>query len=113
MGDEELNKIMMKADGDLDRLKDRCHELYEENQKLKELCDKYEEEHNTIFKEWQKDIQANKKAVEYIKEHPTKTWYYLKKNYNKKINPNTDLILCQVELLNILQNGSEEKNDKL
>ena len=33
---------------------------------LKELCDKYEEEHNTTFKEWQKDIQANKKAVEIL-----------------------------------------------
>lgn len=36
---------------------------------LQQLCDKYEEEHNTTFKEWQKDIQANKKAIEYIKEN--------------------------------------------
>lgn len=35
LSNEELNKIMMKADNDLDRLKDRCHELYEENERLK------------------------------------------------------------------------------
>lgn len=39
---------------------------------LKELCNKYEEEHNTTFKEWQKDIQANKRATEYIKQHTDK-----------------------------------------
>ena len=42
--------------------------LQEENKKLKELCDKYEEEHNTTFIEWQKDIKANKKAIEYIEQ---------------------------------------------
>lgn len=38
---------------------------------LKELCNKYEEEHNTTFKEWQKNIQANKKAIEYIRTQQT------------------------------------------
>ena len=47
----------------------KYNELKQENEKLKELCNKYEEEHNTTFKEWQKDIQANKKAVEFIKEN--------------------------------------------
>ena len=42
LSDEELNKIMMKADDDLDRLKDRCHELYEENKELKIKCNMYE-----------------------------------------------------------------------
>ena len=67
MNNDELNKILMKADVDLDSLKDRCHDLYEENQKLKDLCNKYEEEHNITFKKWQKDIQANKKAIESLK----------------------------------------------
>ena len=40
--------------------------LREENKKLKDLCDKYEEEHKTTFEEWKKDIKANKKAIEYI-----------------------------------------------
>lgn len=43
--------------------------LQEENIKLKELCNKYEEEHSTTFIEWQKDIKANKKAIEYIGQH--------------------------------------------
>lgn len=34
------------------------------NKELEELCNKYEEEHKTTFKIWQKDIQANKKAIE-------------------------------------------------
>lgn len=47
-------------------LLDYITNLQEENIKLKELCDKYEEEHNTTFEEWKKDIKANKKAIEYI-----------------------------------------------
>lgn len=42
LSDEELNKIIMKADDDLDRLKDRCHDLYEENKELKNKCNMYE-----------------------------------------------------------------------
>lgn len=42
LSDEELNKIIMKADDDLDRLKDRCHDLYEENKDLKNKCNMYE-----------------------------------------------------------------------
>lgn len=42
LSNEELNKIMMKADNDLDRLKDRCHDLYEENKELKDKCNMYE-----------------------------------------------------------------------
>ena len=51
---------------EIDLLKDYITNLQEENEQLKELCDKYEEEHNTTFIEWQKDIKANKKAIEYI-----------------------------------------------
>ena len=47
----------------------KYNELKQENEKLKELCDKYEEEHNITFKKWQKDIQANKKAIEYMKKY--------------------------------------------
>lgn len=42
LSNEELNKIMMKADDDLDKLKDRCHDLYEENKELKDKCNMYE-----------------------------------------------------------------------
>ena len=51
----------------------------QEIERLKELCDKYEEEHKTTFETWQKDIKENehlrtalnskesiiKKAIEY------------------------------------------------
>lgn len=43
LSDEELNKIMMKADADLDKLKDRCHDLYDENQRLKKANEILEE----------------------------------------------------------------------
>lgn len=42
LSNDELNKIMMKADDDLERLKDRCHDLYEENERLKEKVNMYE-----------------------------------------------------------------------
>lgn len=35
MIDEELNKIIIKADDELDQMKDRVHDLYNENQRLK------------------------------------------------------------------------------
>ena len=51
------------------------NELQKENKKLKELCDKYEEEHKTTFEEWKKDIKANKKAIEYINKYKNQNWY--------------------------------------
>ena len=44
------------------------NELQKDNKQLKDLCDKYEEEHSTTFEEWKKDIKANKKAIEYIEQ---------------------------------------------
>lgn len=86
-------------------------ELQEANERLKELCNKYEEEHNTTFQEWQQDILMNKatikdvefyksridKAIEYIKGMPDEMEYHglLYDNKEKKL------------LLNILQ-GSED-----
>ena len=102
MTNEELNKIMAKADDDLDRLKDRCHELYEENEKLKELCNKYEEEHNTTYQEWQKDIQANKKAIEWIENYTIQLGTFGGKEATKRsiVLSDDDVIS---NLLNILQ----------
>ena len=40
----------------------------EENKKLKDLCDKYEEEHNTTFIEWQKDINIIDELEKYLKK---------------------------------------------
>ena len=43
--------------------------LQQENEKLKELCDKYEEEHNTTFKEWQDIIEEHKIMKQLIIEN--------------------------------------------
>lgn len=73
---------------------------------LKELCNKYEEEHNTTFKEWQKDIQANKKAQEYMKKYvevlifEDGTEIYQVKNGNKFYE----------ELLDILEKNNATTN---
>ena len=53
------------------KLLDYITNLQEENIKLKELCDKYEEEHKTTFEYWKhlikEDYKArNEKAIEYI-----------------------------------------------
>jgi hypothetical protein len=47
------------------------NELQKENKKLKELCDKYEEEHSTTFEYWKHLVKEdyksrNEKAIEYI-----------------------------------------------
>ena len=40
--------------------------LREENKKLKALCDKYEEEHKTVFEEWKKTINIINELEKYI-----------------------------------------------
>lgn len=77
MTQEEANKMILDM-WSKERLAEewvrehiKYNELKQENEKLKELCNKYEEEHNTTFKEWQKNIQANKKAIEYIRTQQT------------------------------------------
>ena len=37
----------------------KCAKLEQEIERLKELCDKYEEEDKTTFETWQKDIKEN------------------------------------------------------
>ena len=88
MTNEELNKIMMKADNDLERLKDRCHELYEENERKERLITQYGEGMCAY---------ANRidKAIEYIKEN---SW----KCEGEWCIENAD------DLLNILQESDKE-----
>ena len=55
-------------------LLDYINNLQEENERLKELCDKYEEEHNTTFNYWKQLIKEDyksrcEKAIEYIKDN--------------------------------------------
>lgn len=57
--DNEETGEVIESKHTMNLLLDCITNLQEENERLKELCDKYEEEHNTTFKEWQKDIKAN------------------------------------------------------
>ena len=77
-------------------LLDYITNLQQENERLKELCDEYEEEHSNEFKIWKEerhellDYKSRcEKAIEYINTH------YLNAN--------------EPELLNILQNGSDSQ----
>lgn len=75
---------------------------------LQQLCNKYEEEHNTTFKEWQKDIQANKKAIEYIKEAIENGDYFEDDIATDISEPSYDKYVNSDSLLNILQNGDDK-----
>lgn len=43
--------------------------ILKENEQLKELCNKYEEEHKTTFETWLKDLARRKQAIDYITEN--------------------------------------------
>lgn len=82
------NGIRFLQFGIADEILDLITNLQEENKKLKELCDKYEEEHRTTFEYWKQLVKEDyksrcEKAIEYINTH------YLNAN--------------EPELLNILQ----------
>lgn len=54
------------------------NELQKENKKLKELCDKYEEEHKTTFIEWQKDINILKEIKQWLEVNDRYSQGYFK-----------------------------------
>ena len=99
------------------KLLDYITNLQEENERLKELCDKYEEEHSTAFKIWTMKMKEMpdyeeklnyksrcKKAIEYIENNKKETSScfngkeYVYRNFTLCCEPN--------DLLNILK-GSE------
>ena len=50
------------------------NQLKYENLQLKKLCDKYEEEHRTVFKIWKEHTQKNiDDAIKYIEENKEET----------------------------------------
>lgn len=64
---EELRKKITNLEYKNERLE-------EDNKQLKELCDKYEEEHSTTFNYWKQLIKEDyksrcEKAIEYIKDN--------------------------------------------
>lgn len=53
---ETLINVLVASREQVDKLQKRNKELKQEKERLKELCDKYEEEHKTTFEEWKKTI---------------------------------------------------------
>ena len=104
---QQDNKILAKRNNELKNIKDeRFHNLQQENERLKETnvyCNRTDcigrikdsRKYDSVYQEKEDYKSRCEKASEYIKEHyPTST-----------INDQDD----KYNLLNILQNGSEEK----
>ena len=51
-------------------------ELLNEIERLKDLCNKYEEEHKTTFEEWKKSINIIKEVREYIEKASDNEYSY-------------------------------------
>ena len=86
MNNEELNKIIMKAEDEYELLKDRVHDLYEENKNYKSRIDK---------------------AVKYYKTHQQEC--VIGRNRDEKLIKEYYLpAQCSKNLLNILTGGDEE-----
>ena len=59
-----INQLLAELEMANRKLKEKDKEI----EQLKELCDKYEEEHNTTFIEWQKDINIIDELEKYLKK---------------------------------------------
>ena len=60
--DEKAKDKMKQLQEENKRLQDRNIELVLERDRLKELCNAYEEEHKTTFIEWTNTLDRNRKA---------------------------------------------------
>ena len=65
---ETLINILISSREQVDKLQNRNKERKLEIERLKELCDKYEEEHKTTFEEWKKTINIINELEKYINE---------------------------------------------
>lgn len=65
---KQLKETMDKKDFLLKSQGDELRELYEENERLKNLCDSYEEEHCEIFTTWCDGIKQMKVNSAYYLE---------------------------------------------
>ena len=64
----KLNALYVGEKNCLEELITAYDEKDKEIERLKGLCDKYEEEHKTTFEEWKKTINIIKEVREYINE---------------------------------------------
>lgn len=103
-------------------LLDYITNLQEENEKLKELCNKYEEEHSTAFKLWTMKMEEmpcyeefmnyksrNEKAIEYC-NYNDESLYTFEPDYDYEENmiDNYEPSNFREDLLNILNGGDKE-----
>ena len=75
MSEEEIKKLAreemldtIKSKLDSSMIFTYINNLEQENKQLKELTDKYEEEHKTTFKTWVKEINILTELEEWLKE---------------------------------------------
>lgn len=54
---DEMKKAFDNVTNSAMQMNEIIKKLTKDNEKLKELCDKYENEHQTVFKEWLEDKQ--------------------------------------------------------
>ena len=59
-----INQLLAELEMANRKLKEKDKEI----EQLKELCDKYEEEHSTTFEEWKKEINIIDELEKYINE---------------------------------------------
>lgn len=105
------NGIAFSQFGIADEILDLITNLQQENQRLKELCDKYEEEHNTAFKLWTMKMEEMPdykekmnyksgidKAIEYITTF---------KNENERLNNIIDEL--EEYLIKVIETSSKHE----
>ena len=105
---ETLINVLVASREQVDKLQKRNKELKQEIERLKELCDKYEEEHKTTFEEWKKTINIIKEVREYIENHSITNmeWWItgqqkVECKFMEDANPQ--------ELLELLDKGSDKE----
>ena len=64
MSDKEIQNIVLRAEDEYERLKDRVHDLYDENKKLKEEIERLKEILDVIHEE-----------IKYLYRKPKRLWY--------------------------------------
>lgn len=73
---EMINKARISGEAELianreylQRIVNYLDTLNRENSRLRELCDKYEEEHDSTFTTWQETMRRHYEAIKYIKDN--------------------------------------------
>ena len=80
--------------------------LREENKKLKALCDKYEEEHKTVFVEWKKTINIINELEKWLEEQ---LMYFNENNAQGGFSTNVEDLEIVKDKLQELRNANDKK----